>query len=223
MENFLSNFVEISSDSMKNVSLYIKNKGIWIQGVEFEYKPRTGLLVKYIGQRKLALSDNYLDSISHQIEELNKNIIVPLKNVYKNKASFILNFYFDQNGNIDPSNIKIKFRMGQGINNHSLESLLPFAEYIYNIELQGRDYELKVLTAEGNISLDELLDIIEMPIVAPRARKQWFEYFYMAVQDAKQVYSYKTIIPCTEGELLWDQKVETVQVMIGHANRALWI
>ncbi|MDQ0271241.1 hypothetical protein [Cytobacillus purgationiresistens] len=218
------NEIEISSEQFPLFFSVVKNKGIWFKNIEIEYRPnKKMLLIRFEGTKSMKLTTKYLDQIKEQLLITHEKIIKPLISNYK--QNFITQISVNRYGvfSFTDFTIKLNVKCNDGIGvldtfKTPLKVLLPFSLYITNIIANGIRNKMSYIDAFISISLDELTEIITDPIVAPRAKKQWLETSHMMYSAAKEEYQYRINIPCIDGELYWDNTVETIQLTFNNSE-----
>lgn len=220
MRNINTMKIELSTDQLYEISSIIKNKGIWFKEIELEYRKNNNmLLVRLVGAKNMKLSDNYVQKISNQLEQLQKDFTTPL--IKKIKANFVLSLSVNASGTFSFNDVSLKLKAdcGMGLNmddsfREPFKVIMPFALYITNLEFRGHKYRMAVVEAAIKITSEELQEIVEYPLIAPRTRKQWLNLASIIYEEAKEEYRYDVSIPCVEGEIYWDNKVDVIQITL---------
>ncbi|MFP7442528.1 MULTISPECIES: hypothetical protein [Bacillus] len=220
-----SKFVELDGNDFSQLIHAVRVKGIWFKSLEVEYRKKNGMiLVRFRGAKSMILSEDYLMTIESQLKAIEKQYIRPL--IEKCRTNFILNFTVNAQGRISPeADLSIKIDCPQKpTNTHDafrepFGILMPFALYISNIEIRGHNFNVAVVEAHLKITADELLETLELPIIAPRTKEQWYPMAFTVYNEAKEEYRYEVSIPCVEGEMHWDHKMSTVQMTLFDNSR----
>jgi len=209
--------VELNVSDLSNLIREVRTKGIWFKELELEYrKNKRLLLVRFKGSKSMKLTSSYEEMVENQLKQLETKIIMPL--IQKVRSNFVVNVSVDSHGRFSFSLISLKLKMDcrKGLNMHEtfkdpFRVMLPFAEYIHSVYFRGIQFNISVVEAEMTITSNDLFEAAEDPLIAPRAKGQWYNIASHIYAEAKLEYKYDVEIPCVEGELYWDNKVETIQ------------
>lgn len=188
----------------------IRQENVLVREMEFEYHAKNDSLVtRGDGVTSLSLTTAFLDSISLQLQQLHDEVILPL--IEQVDANFTLKVKVNSAGVFSFDDLKVIFKIdclkrpsiAETFRN-AFKVLIPFTEYIDYISLRGRDFEITVIETEMNLNKIDLLDVLEMPIVGEKAKKQWFNFAMEASKEAKKEYKLDVVIPVNEGEVTWE-------------------
>lgn len=178
--------------------------------VIFEYKhAQKALSVRLAGSKAIALSPAYFQTFN---EELTR-----LRTIFKDLASFIAsNFVIevqvDTDGTFKHNEMKGTFVKSLNRENggkmapianvfYEVEKILPFAEYMHEIHLYSYKHSLCNFEVHLNISLEDIIETFNYPLVAPRARQQWLDVMSDFDNYSKGHYTCSSCYPVVDGEL----------------------
>ncbi|WP_028393901.1 hypothetical protein [Bacillus cihuensis] len=218
MEKCMSKVVEIQIDELATLTKDIRDKGFLLKEIELEYRKKSDLvIVRIIGYKNKKLSEKYYETIEQNIQQLDGQYISLL--IKQIKANFTTKILVDTHGRLSLHQrlIDIKIDCEKGLNADKVFrkpflSLLPFAEYITEIEFRGNAYQVKVMDVQLLITAEDLAEIVEYPLISPRAELQWTQIGNQVFKELTSEFNSHIIIPCIEGELYWESKLDTVQL-----------
>lgn len=225
-ENFKINELHLLSE-------YVKAKKIYLNKIEFEFRKNSSvMLVRFIGFKGLKLSNRYIDKIKEQFNIIQEAFILPLIAI---NSTFVTEFSVDSRGCFSMSHTPVRFKIDcpksnkiRGIKekddmfkkfHRAYQVLLPFVLYLSEIEFRGRSYEIVVIESTMMIGPQELKEIVENPIIAPRSREQWLNISSLIYAESQKEHSYHLRLPVYDGELNWENRIETVQVLLSNINK----
>lgn len=224
MDRNLSNKSGVCATDEKNVFNAAKRDQILFNRIELEYKRKTKTLqVKGTGTKDipLALTSSYYDSLEKQVDNLKKQIS-PL--VHSLKSNLIVVVKVTRQGKLllDSLNIiiKVDFPKDEKLLTTFSEPfrVLPqFADFTDFISVRGHQYQLAVIEATINISLEDFVYVLEGNVVGPKTRKQWLDFATAVYKEGSKQYNLNITVPCVEGELIWDVKEK--QIFLQHQER----
>lgn len=205
----------------------IRKSRVLVTEIEADYNfKRDTLIIRGKGGsgRGLSLTPSFLDSIHTELTEFVNEFVIPL--VGFARYNFTLKSKVDSHGSLVLSDLQIIFKVDCKKQasiaekfQQSFRILIPFTEYIDYISLRGGEYEVQVVEAEVNLSAEDLLEVIEMPIVGPTAKKQWIEFAVFATREAAKEYKLDVVIPVSDGEVTWDVQIDrTVQQVVSSSK-----
>lgn len=208
---------EIKIEELPKLSSLIKESSIWFHSIELDYrKKKQMLVVRFVGARNMLLNQTYLDVIEDQLNQLQQTIISPL--IKKLSSNFVIKLSVDSKGRFSffDTALELKVDCGAGLNMHDafrepFAVLMPFALYSTHIEFKGQRHRATDVQSYIRITPDELAEVLDSPIIAPRTRTQWYHIADQVYEEAQQEYRYKIDVPCIDGELYWDNKIDTIQ------------
>ena len=190
---------------------------------DYNYK-RSTLLMRGTGGsgKELSLTPSFLASIQVELNQFIDDYVIPL--IRFTRHNFTLKCKVDSKGNLLFSTLQITFKIDCkkrapiSIREKFVQVfriMIPFTEYIDYISIRGGEYEVQVVEAQVNLSGEDLLEVLEMPLSGPTAKEQWMHFAYQATSEAKKEYKIDVVIPVLEGEVKWDViKNRTVQQVI---------
>ena len=172
--------------------------------------------------KELSLTPSFLASIQVELNQFINDYVIPL--IRFTRHNFTLKCKVDSKGNLLFSTLQITFKIDCkkrapiSIREKFVQVfriMIPFTEYIDYISIRGGEYEVQVVEAQVNLSGEDLLEVLEMPLSGPTAKEQWMHFAYQATSEAKKEYKIDVVIPVLEGEVKWDViKNRTVQQVI---------
>lgn len=191
---------------------------MYLKAIRFEYKHNNNSLVKNpYGNRGEALSESYYNSIQSELERLNTLVLHMSKFL---KCNFKLELKVFPNGQFDFENLNIHItrsftiRDSRGIYkplsemlSTSLECILPFSEYMYDVHLYSTSYQLSHCDIYLSANEEDIDYTINNPFIAPRSLSQWNDAIDEFTQFTKQHYACSVNIPVDEGELFYENGI----------------
>lgn len=225
MVNFVSKNVEsqpaLIYTSLSELSKQIREKGIHFREIELDFRKKSKKLVaRFRGGRSLQLSSSFFDKVDEQLEALEMQVLNKMRK--KMECTFVMTIKVDTNGNFSFDNIDLTLKVDCGhgktayqVFNAPFHTFLPFAGYIGELSIRGRDYQVTVMQANVYASLEELEDIVNFPIKMERVESQWMTIVPKILKDVRTESIYDIELPCFDGTIVWDNKVTTLQYVIG--------
>lgn len=209
--------LEYTINSLPEIAAVIKENELWFKKIEVEYRKETRLLiVRLKGSGSMNLSKNYTDTVTEQLRLLDDLYVRPL--LEHVKTGFLISTEVNGQGRFTLSEVNLKLKVHRGNSTSYLDAcgrplriLMPFSLYILNIEFIGNRNKLDLITAEIRISSEELIEVLEDPLIAPRARKHWESIAHIVYLESQEQYRYEVNVPVIEGEIYWENKVSTLQ------------
>jgi hypothetical protein len=204
-------------NELSRLSAYVKEKAIWFHTIELEYRKKNQmLLVRFTGARNMVLADKYVQVIEEQLNILQNSFITPL--IRQVRANFHLSLSVNAKGlfSFSDTSLTLKVDCGAGITmqdsfREPFAKILPFSAYITYLEFRGNQNRIAVVESTLKITPEELENAITCSSVSHDIRKQWFHIASRIYKEAKEEYRYNVSIPCIDGEMYWDNKIDTIQ------------
>lgn len=205
---------------MESFFNYIKENGIFVRTLDVDYRRGKDKLIIYPeGISSMSLSNEFMDMVKNQFEILEEKVIVPLMGFLE--SDFTINIEVDNSGQFGFDSIKIiinpRFRRDQSLNSKihsSYRHFSRFLEHIESISVQGRSRRIANIYANLVLSMEDLHEILEFPVVSPKFKKQWLNFITEADEELQNYFSIDIKIPCFEGEILW--KDQNKQMKLHH-------
>ena len=218
---------EEKNEEKQNVISMARSEQILITRLELEYKRKTKTLyVRGTGTEGIpyALTNSYYDMLENQLHNLKKLITPSVKNL---KSNFVMQVDISEQGefNLDLLNIAIKVDFPKYPAKETVlctfaepfRVLRPFADYTNSLSVRGHQYRLAVIEGDLTLSLEDFMEVIQVPVVGPRTEKQWLSFAAKVYKEGKKQYNLNITIPCIDGELVWDVKEK--QIFLQHQER----
>lgn len=193
-------------------------KGLLFSTIEMEYKRGAkNFYTNGDGRKGFSLSASYYKHLEFQLDSIRNRIIIPIIN--KLNCSFVIVFEVSQKGEILSDHVKLSLQMECPKRLPYLETveevfnvLMPFTDYISNLEVNGHSRGLSYIRAEMNISREDLMDTILNPYVDEFIEKQWHDFGIIAYHEAKEQFSLNVRIPFTYGAFTWDTIEKSIRI-----------
>lgn len=192
-----------------DLSLNIRQNGLFVEEVHFKYN-RKQVLTMVGGQTDcMSLSNAYYQAIEEQTIDVRKKVIESL--IKTVDCPFEMHIPVDENGKFDEERIHIRFKVDvikedrdvAAIFREPFRVLLPFADFVTEINIRGHRHRMSVVEASLILGIQDILDVIHNPFVGEKVKNQWATFAHFAYMEAKKVYKCNVVIPCFEGELEW--------------------
>lgn len=184
-----------------------------VKVVTFEYKhAQNKFAVRVAGSKASALSPVYFETFNNELTQM-RGIFNDLASVIA--SNFVVEVQVHTDGTFKQHELKMTFvktlhREMQGkvapitAVIYSVEKLLPFSEYMHEVHLYSYKHSLCNVEVRLNMTLEDILDVFNFPLVAPRARQQWLKVMTDFDDYAKNHYTCSCCLPCVDGELEQD-------------------
>lgn len=178
--------------------------------VIFEYKhSQKAFSVRLAGSKAIALSPAYFETFNNELAHV-RTVLKDLANFIA--SNFVVEVQVNTDGKFKHNEMKCTFvkslnRDNQGktapIANvfYAVEKILPFAEYMHELHLYSYKHSLCNFEVRLNISLEDIIDVFNYPLVAPRARQQWLDVMGDFDNYTKDHYTCSCCLPVVDGEL----------------------
>ncbi|MDX1806478.1 MAG: hypothetical protein R3267_05600 [Paenisporosarcina sp.] len=217
----VSNFVENRIDTLSCLGKKIRQQGVYLQEIKIEYRLKTKkTLIRCREGKALQLSSAFYDKVESQLEYLQNHLITPFTK--KVSSSFVMTVKLNSNGDIDFETIELTLKANckEGPTAYQVFTpvfnvFLPFAEYIDLLSIRGRDGQVTVLQADVIASLEDLLEVVNYPIVMDRVESHWMTMATKVMKEAKSQAIYDVEVMVTDGDMIWDAKVSTLSFCMG--------
>lgn len=210
-------------DNLHTVLNKIQMQQLYLKSYTIEYRSTSKKFFSYpSGKPFYTLAPSYYENINAQLEKLHSYATM-LRKICK--YTFFLEVKFDEKGNLDFEHIQTTItahfiKKGLTIPERTvtpLKSLLPFAEYIYEMRLLGREYQLTNCEVKMTLSEEELELVCEDPLIAPKAQRDWQNIIRkIETKFAKYEHNCDITIPCIDGELYYGDITVGVVHMYNH-------
>lgn len=214
----------------------IQSNRIYLKSINYEYQhSKNCLSTKPHGLCGQALTITYYQTVKKELHKLDKLI---LKMAQFLKCNFKIELKVLSNGEFDFENLNIQvtrsfavrdskgeYKKSVTILYDTLDTILPFADHIYDVHLYSTNYHL----SHGEIFLISSYDSIEQIVKSKfdsntfsENFRQWMSVLAEFSKYAKNQYACSVNVPCDEGVLYYENAIfsltkrEFISVEGGH-------